>query len=649
MLDQSKPVAELSTDELVEWLIFANNAYRKGKPIIDDDTYDQVYYAELVKRDPDHSFLKQVEPESDLGTEKIRHKTPMLSTDKAYTQEEMITFVERVIRHAEMVGIEAKDLRFRITPKLDGMAARYEDNILATRGNGLLGNDISRNLERGLVTVGGKNTGNGEIVIVARYFADNLSDQFSHPRNFVTGLIGADTLSEQAQEALQDGVVRFVPYHTLNAKECDYQQLSTEIETLCEQIESACEYPVDGSVIDLMNQAVRNELGSTNHHHNWQIAKKTKGETVITTVNAITWQTGRTGRITPVLNVETINLSGADISNVTAHNAGNVKNLNVGIGAEIEIVRSGEVIPKLLAVVKTGQDAEIPTQCPACGAEAKMERDFLVCKGSACIAQTEARLQHFFRTLGNIDLFGPKTIEVLVTQQRNKNYWRRFFYRNRRPRQRINFYRKKINNITLESIYALTAEQFEAMGFGPKQALNLVTQLKRSREEAVEDWRFLAAFGIEHLGKGDSRKLLKEYPLEKIIELTPEDILKIKGFGAITAEAIPLSLKTKWSSIQALLTLGFNLLRTDQNEQVVEDSPISGKSLVFTGAMSQPRKIMKETALSLGAKVQTTVNKKTDILVIGAKVGAKKIEKAKALGTKVITEQIYLELIQQQS
>lgn len=617
MIDQSKPVAELSTKKLIKYLIYANDAYRKGEPVMDDETYDQVYYAELVKRDPKHPFLKTVEPESDIGIAKIRHKTPMLSTDKAYTQEEIITFVERIIRHAEAVDIEAKTLRFRITPKLDGMAARYEDNILATRGNGLLGNDISRNLKRGLVNVGGNNTGNGEIVIDARYFADNLSDQFSHPRNFVTGLIGADTLSDQAKEALQEGAIRFVPYQTLTAKECDCEQLSTEIAVLCEKIESECEYPVDGSVIDLLNQVVCEELGSTNHHHNWQIAKKTKGETAITTVNDITWQTGRTGRITPVLNVATTNLSGADISNVTAHNAGNVKKLNVGIGAQIEIVRSGEVIPKLLAVTKIGNDAIIPEQCPACGEKAAMERDFLVCQSNECVAQIETRLQHFFRVLGNIDLFGPKTIEVLVANKTTQ----------------------------LKTIYALQAEEFEAMGFGPKQSTNLVSQLQRSQTEAVEDWRFLAAFGIKHLGRGDSRKLLKEHALEKIIELNSDDIVKINGFGPITAEAIPISLKTKWESIKALLTLDFNLIITDQNKQVIEDSPISGKSLVFTGAMKQPRNAMKERALSLGAKVQATVNKKTDILVIGEKVGAKKIEKAEAVGTDIMTEQAYLDLI----
>jgi len=617
MIDLSTPVADLTTKELVAWLEAANKAYRKGEPVVSDDTYDHVYYAELIKRDPNHPFLKTVEPEADTGSGKIRHKNPMLSTDKAYTQEEITRFVERVVRHAEAIDIEASAIQFRITPKLDGMAAKYEDNILATRGNGLLGNDISRNLKRGLKTIGGDNTGVGEIVIDENYFTENLSDQFSHPRNFVTGLIGADTLSEQAKEALQDGAIRFVPYQTLNKIECDHETLSTTAEALCAKVEAECPYPVDGSVIDVMNDAIREALGSTNHHHNWQIAKKLKGETATTTINSITWQTGRTGRITPVLNVETINLSGADISNVTAHNAGNIKNLNVGIGATIEIVRSGEVIPKLLAIVKAGSDAEIPEQCPACHSPAIMERDFLVCQSDECVAQVEARLQHFFRVLGNIDLFGPKTIEVLVANQIRK----------------------------LPEIYALTAEDFEKMGFGPKQSTNLVAQLERSRTEAVEDWRFLAAFGIHHLGRGDSRKLLKEYDLVKLVDLTEDDIAKISGFGPITASEIPVSLKAEWENITALLALDFNLITTDQNEIVVDDSPISGKSIVFTGSMSQPRGKMKEQALSLGAKVQTSVNKKTDILIIGAKVGAKKIEQAESLGTEVMTEADYLQLI----
>ena len=611
-----KPAAEMSTEELVNFLETANAAYRSGESIIDDATYDQVYLAELANREPEHPFLSAVEAEPDNGAvKKVRHINPMLSTDKAYTQEEITAFVTRVIKFADKLGLAENELQFRITPKLDGMAANYMDDILATRGNGQLGNDISRNLQRGLVAEGGANTGVGEIVISESYFYENLSDQFSHPRNFVTGLIGADNLSKEATEAMQDNVIRFVPYSQLNHELCDTTALNERVEALCAKIEADCEYPVDGSVIDVMNLDVREAMGSTNHHHNWQIAKKLKGETAVTTVEGITWQTGRTGRITPVLNVKTINLSGADISNVTGHNAGNIKNLSVGIGAEIEIVRSGEVIPKLLGVLKTGEDADIPEHCQTCNATALMERDFLVCQNAECGAKVEARLLHFFSVLGNVDLFGPRTIAVLVE-----------------------------NNIKeLPEIYQQQAADFEAMGFGVKQATNLVEQLARSRTEAVEDWRFLAAFGIDHLGRGDSRKLLRVHALETLDQLTSEQLIEIPGFGEITAESIPRSLKSRWPVIEAMLALKFNLL-SDEPIEVVE-SAISGKHIVFTGSMQMPRGDMQEHAIKLGANVQTSVNKKTEILVIGEKVGAKKIEKAEALGTQVIKEADYLALI----
>jgi DNA ligase (NAD+) len=181
------------------------------------------------------------------------------------------------------------------------------------------------------------------------------------------------------------------------------------------------------------------------------------------------------------------------------------------------------------------------------------------------------------------------------------------------------------------------------MGFGAKQASNLVEQLSRSRTEAVEDWRFLAAFGINHLGRGDSRKLLRAHKLETLNTLSGDDLLEISGFGDITAEAIPRSLALRWPVIEAMIALNFNLLSDEPVATV--DSPITGKHIVFTGSMSMPREEMQEKARKLGANVQSSVNKKTEILVIGDKVGAKKIEKAQALGTQVITEIEYQSLI----
>ncbi len=396
---------------------------------------------------------------------------------------------------------------------------------------------------------------------------------------------------------------------------CDCEELSKRVEDLCKKVEEECIYPVDGSVIDVVNTELREVMGATNHHNNWQLAKKTKGETAVSKVEGITWQTGRTGRITPVINIKTINLSGADISNVTGHNAGNIINLNVGVGAQIEIVRSGEVIPKLLGVTKVGADAVIPSTCSSCNALAAMEKDFLVCQGHSCVAQVEARLLHFFNILGNVDLFGPRTISVLVE-----------------------------NGICdLQDIYEISSEQLENMGFGAKQSTNLIEQLVRSRSESVEDWRLLAAFGIHHLGRGDSRKLLAIFDLGEIPTLTVEQIISIPGFGEITANSIKQSFEARWDSISKIIALGFNLQKDEK--QVVEESIITGKYIVFTGSMESSREEMKERARELGANVQNSVNKKTDILVAGAKVGAKKIDKARDIGTKIYSEIEYMEYL----
>ncbi len=610
-----KPANEMSTDELVSFLKELNAAYRSGTPLVEDDTYDHMYLAELKKRDPEHEFLSVVEPEAETSGKKVRHKQPMLSTEKAYDQSEINSFIKRVLKHAEVIGLKQVDIEFRITPKLDGMAAKFEDNVLATRGNGLTGNDITHNLKRGVVAIGGNNSGVGEIVISTAYFADNLSDHFSHPRNFVTGVISSDTLNNLAKEALQDKAIYFVSYSTLEAIKCGVKELSEDCDALCDKIEAICPYPMDGSVIDVMNLELREELGATNHHNNWQIAKKRKGQTGSAKVLGITWQTGRTRRITPVINIETTNLTGANISNITGHHAGNIKSLNIGVGSTVEFVRSGEVIPKLLGVVSIGEPAQIPAECPACQATTEFDNDFLVCTGDACAAQVESQLIHFFNILGNVDLFGPRTIKTLVE-----------------------------NEITsLKAIYQLSAEDFKSMGFGDKQSENLVAQLQRSRSEEVENWRFLAAFGVHHLGRGDSRKILKEYPLEKLNELTEQDLLKISGFGEITSQEIPAGIQKRWDQISYLLGLGFNL----RSEEVAQsDSTISGEYIVFTGAMESSRDDMKEQARLLGANVQSSVNKKTTLLVIGKKVGAAKITKAESLGTRVITEADYLALLE---
>jgi DNA ligase (NAD+) len=546
----------------------------------------------------------------------------MLSTDKAYTGEALQRFVERVEKAAAEIGVEG--VRFRLTPKLDGLAGRDDGQVFASRGNGLLGYDITSAFDKGVVPIGGRGKGVGEIVAVKSYFEAEMAEHFEHPRNMVVGIVSSDldSLNANAAKALKARMVHFVPYSELPAWEGQGDELVRRIEALVTELAAQTDYPLDGAVAEAVDPALKAHMGATTHHYRWQVAIKNKGETGETTVTAIQWQVGRTGKVTPVMQVDPLPLSGATIRRVTAHNAGTVKKLGLGPGARIEVIRSGEVIPKLEAVLTPAKLSDLPEACPECRDPLSWRNDFLICANPTCGAQIQERLRHWFRILGTADWFGVKTVEKIVAAGVD----------------------------SLEKLYTQTAAEFVEMGFGPVQSENLAQALTISRSEPVEDWRFLAAFGISDLGVGDSRKLLSHHPLEELTALRADQIKAIKGFGDITSESIAGDLRRLAPLIHHMLALGFNLqhtpLATEAPPPPVE-SPIQGKGIVFTGKMtSGSRSELQERARELGARVQTAVGKTTDLLVCGEKVGAKKITKAEKLGVKTLSEAEYHALIE---
>jgi DNA ligase (NAD+) len=605
-----------SIDILVQRLETYNKAYRAGTPLVSDEEYDNLVES-LRRLDPKNPFLHQVEPEIFSNKQQIRHPVPMLSTDKAYTIGELKRFVDRV--HKEALGLGIDTITFRVTPKLDGLAGRDDGQILASRGNGQSGFDITSALAKGVVVEGERGMGLGEIIISQSYFQEHLADKFEHPRNLVVGIVSSDNVNTLAMQALEDKAVRFVPYATLPDWQGTGEELIAHIETIKHDLRGKVDYPMDGLVVEVVDQPIREIMGATSHHYRWQIAVKDKGDTAETRVEAILWQVGRTGKVTPVMQVQPVSLSGATIRRVTAHNAGFLKKQHIGIGSIIEVIRSGEVIPKLEAVITPSDKVTIPENCPVCTTPLVQANDFLICPNTQCPAQIRQTIEHWFKILGNADWYGTKTVEKLVD-----------------------------NGIdTLERVYALTEKDFMEMGFGPVQSTNLFQALTISRTKPVEDWRFLAAFGIPDLGKGDSRKLLQHYPLETITTITAEDILAINGFGEITSRSISTGIQAIRSTMEHMLDLGFNLEPTPLKKELATlDSPIKDKGIVFTGKMVQgTREEMQNMARKQGANVQTSVSGATDYLVCGEKVGAKKIAQAEKLGTTVISEQEFLDLI----
>lgn len=603
-------------EQLAQTLETYNEAYRKGEPLVSDGEYDLLVES-LRELDPSHPFFDRVEPEKFEGKVEVRHPRPMLSTEKAYNEEDLERFVTRVHKAAREIGLTGVD--FVAMAKLDGLAGRDDGKVFASRGNGLVGYEISSAFDKGVVPEGGRGKGLGEIVMAKSYFEEHLDGLFEHPRNMVVGIVSSDTLNENAKQALADGVVRFVPYSELPKWRGTGKELIENLEQIKKDLLDNLDYPVDGLVAEVVDEDLRQHMGATNHHYRWQIAIKTIGETAETTVEDIIWQVGRTGNVTPVMIVSPTKLSGATIRRVTAHHAGMVAKQDIGKGAKIEIIRSGEVIPKLVTVLEKATDVSVPEDCPVCATALVWQNDFLKCTNPSCPAQIEQKLVHWFKSLGNADWFGIKTVKKLVDNGYD----------------------------SLEKIYAMGEEDFVNLGFGPVQSKNLFEALGISRRKSVEDWRFLSAFGIPALGKGDSRKLLAHKALESLVDLSADAIKAIHGFGDITSEAISQGLVQIKETMAHMLALGFNIEKTPLLDETASvESPISGKGVVFTGKMQGSREDMQALARKLGALVQTSVTGKTDFLVCGENVGAKKIEKAREKGTHILTEDEFYKMIE---
>lgn len=603
-------------NQLVKDLEHYNSAYRAGSPEISDAEYDLMIDG-LKSTQPDHPFLAKVEEEPSFGAGKIRHIEPMLSTDKAYEHEDVRKFVTKALRAASSLGIPMINVTFRATPKLDGMASKRMGDKLVTRGDGLIGNDVSSAFSKGVVDISEKEGDCvGEIVMVQSYFDAHLAKEFSHPRNVVVGVISSDNPNPSFKKALSAGAIHFAPYHSIASWEGNGKELLENLDAICKDL-SNCGYPIDGTVIEVTNFRVKAELGSTNHHHNWQIAKKERGESAHCKVLDVSWQIGRTGRVTPVINIDPTEISGAVISNVTGHHAANIIDKGIGTGSVIEVVRSGEVIPFLSRVVEVADSLNVPSKCPSCESDLLLNDLFLECHSHSCSAQTKGKVIHWFNILGNVDGFGPSAVDKLIDAGFD----------------------------TPLSIYEeLTEQKAKQAGFGPGQAKNLISELERSRTDLVDDWRLLASFGIHRLGRGDSKKLLRAVSIYDLKSVTESLLLSIDGFGPISAKSISQEIAERIDYMNSMLEQDFNLVIT--GDTVAESSPITGKHIVFTGGMVKgTRDAMKTHAESLGAIPQSSINKKTQILVAGNKASAAKVTKAEGLGAVVYDEDGYLALL----
>lgn len=605
-----------SPEDLTLILKLANATYRAGVQVMSDAKYDSLYLKELENQAPNSEFLSQVEPEPILESKTVPLPVKMLSTDKAYTYEEIKKWVDRLLKAANEINLDPSELNIRVTPKLDGYAAYDDGKKFYTRGDGTRGQDISRAFIRGLkVARGGeRGSGAGEIVTKKSYFDENLSDYFENSRNIQASIIAEKNVDERIQEAIDREACVFYPFKLLDDWSGHCEVFLKDFKRILEDIRASVDYEIDGVVAESTNEALKEYMGSTRRHHRWQIAYKVNAETAKVRVLKVIPQTSRTGKLTPVALLEPTKLSGAMLSRATVHNYGMVKSKGVGKGALVELVRSGLVIPKIESVIER-VEPEFPEECPSCGSHVVWDGDNLFCPNTTeCSAQAENTLSHFFRILRNVDGFGPKVIE------------------------KIYVYGIK----SIHDIYGLDVDKLIEIGFGEKTSENLVTQLRASRSIEIEDWRFLAAFGVPRLGEGNCEKLLEHHRLQDLFHLSVSEMIEMDGFAEISATSIHEGLKAINSEFQKIYDLGFNIKGTKRSKDK-SGLLLDGELIVFTGSMEfGTRQDMAAEAKLLGAKIGKSVTGKTTLLVTGKSVGETKIKAAADKGVRVLSESDYL-------
>ena len=619
--DQKILISDLTDDDLFEFCKIANQRYRDGSPIISDEDYDFIYIPELSKRLPEHPFLQKIESENEgFSEEKIKLPKKMLSTDKAYSWEEINKWLDRVSKFSSEIDYPIADIQIKGTAKLDGFAGYDDGSKLYTRGDGNKGSDISRVFERGLGIFNNSERGQGpgEIVVKRTYFEKHLSNYFEYPRNFQASLIKEKELDSLAIDAINDKAALFVPFTQLPQWLGSIEQFSNQFLDIVGQLESGVDFDIDGVVFEIVNPELKDYMGSNRKFHRWQIAFKENKEKAQVKVISVTAQVGRTGKITPVAELEPTQLSGATIYRATGHHYGLVKEQGLGAGSVIELTRSGLVIPKINKVLKTAE-VVIPSNCPSCGCKLSWDADFLMCLNhEKCPEQIIGKIIYFFRILANNDGFGQATIQKL--------------------------YAEGIRQVS--DIYLLNEAKLMSMGFGKKTSHNLINQLIRSRKESIEDWRFLAAFGVQRLGMGNCENLLKNYSIEKIFDLPVKDISNIDGFAEITAELIFDGLTLIKPQYEVLISGGFELEQTLLTTEINQSTSLfNSKKIVFTGTMNESRAKLQKQAKAFGANIGKSVSSKTDFLIIGENVGQSKIKDAKTHQVEILTEAEYLKLL----
>ncbi len=641
------------TDELYQKKViilkkWAYAYYVEDNPIATDEEYDRLYHEVLEYEKSNPNKIVEDSPTKRVGGivrdefTKAQHIRRMWSMEDVFTKDEVEEWLDRSIKN---IG---KTLYF-CEPKFDGasMNLLYENGKLIraiTRGDGTVGEEVTDNVRtiRSVpltIDYQGQIEIRGEVVIKKDDFeiinqerAKERGSVFANPRNAAAGslrhLDSAVTAKRRlvfypwglGQNSLEQSdlsqKMNFI--YELGFLEPPYRRACQTIEEIEEfyhfLISKRDEIPMmmDGMVIKVNDVIKQEQLGYTVKVPKWMCAYKFPAVEKVTKVNAITIQVGRTGVLTPVAEVEPVDLDGAIIARATLHNFDEIERKGLRVGDSVIIIRSGDVIPKITKVLddrRDGSEVEIgrPTQCPTCKSEVLDEGTLIKCQNMDCPDRVVNSIIHFAKKGSmNIDGLGSRIVEILVQEG-------------------------KISDIL--GLYSLKFEDMEGLeGFKEKRINKLLDAIAKTRGTPLS--KVISAMGIEHIGAVAGKSIALEFGLD-VVGVTKEQLEEIDGIGGEMASSFVDFIRV---NREFVLKLFDEIEPTVEKKVEAIENPFKDKTVVLTGTMSVGRGVVKEMLEKLGAKVSGSVSKKTDFLIYGQEAGSKLI-KARKLGVVALTEE----------
>ncbi len=649
-------------NELVEKLLALSVAYYDNDaPLVSDFEYDRMNN-ELKRLEAEHpEWIRPDSPTQHVGGHvseafaPVAHEVPLESLQDVFSFEEVAAFVERMDASVSA----AHD--YVAEPKIDGLsvAVEYHDGVFfrgATRGNGEVGEDVTENLRtiRSLP----KKLKNAPARLIVRGEVYMSHDTFNtlnarrevtgepplaNPRNAAAGSLRQQDPAVCAERMLdviffniQLSEGRSFQNHFETLEAMGEMGLPVVAHTLCHTPKECTDaitaigesregYPfdIDGAVIKLNDLAQRQTLGSTAKYPRWAVAYKYPPEKKPSKVVDILVQVGRTGVLTPKAVIEPIRLAGTTVTNATLHNQDFIENMGVNIGDTVLVQKAGEIIPEVLEVVKKDSEGffRLPAVCPVCGAPAERDEDgaAIRCTGAECPAQRLRNIVHFAsKDAMDIDGLGPAVVESLDKAGLIK---------------------------TPAELYALDAQSVAtAERMGKKSAENLIHNLEESKSRGLA--RLLCAFGIRQVGAKAAKVLARRFAtLDELMTASEEELTNIGDVGPITARYIVRWFGSPQSQhqVELLREAGVSF----ESREEIADTRFAGKTFVLTGALVRfTRSEAEEIIERFGGKASGSVSKKTSYVLAGADPGSK-LTKAQSLGVPVISEEEFLQMIEE--